>query len=519
MDYPTLGLNHDGVYLGGNMFPISGSGVNTSLTDILVIPKADLTSGVGVTHATLFANLDPNTTGFTPHPVFDLNSAEGQPETIISDYNTPAGFGKISLITGTVTAPVLNTSPSEGDLGGGFFTVPARNGPDPAPQLGDSHTLETGDTRFSSHVIVQGTNIWAVQGVDIGGRAAIAWYRIDDATGTVVENGTIADSSLSFYYPSIAVNESGDIVIGFSGSSTSTFVGDYAVTGTFDGTTTTLGSPQLIQAGSGPYFIDFGAGRNRWGDYSEVVLDPNDHHTFWSIQEWASTVGGVANSSWSTQFTAFGVQQTVTGVSSTTPNGTYGVGATISINVNFSNPVVVTGTPQLALNSGGTASYTSGSGTSTLTFTYTVAAGQNANPLDEASASALTLNGGTINDVNSGVPALLTVPAPGTTGSLGVNNTIIIVTSCADGDGRELDHRQRGLRRRLGHRGYRRLQQLRGRDRDAATGAQLWRHGQLQQRQRHQHADLHLHRRRRPKRQSARRGIHLGPDAQRRHDQ
>ena len=116
-------------------------------------------------------------------------------------------------------------------------------------------------------------------------------------------------------------------------------------------------------------------------------------------------------------------------MSSTTPNGTYGVGATISINVNFSNPVVVTGTPQLALNSGGIASYSSGSGTSTLTFTYTVAAGQNANPLDEASASALTLNGGTINDVNSGVPALLTVPAPGTTGSLGVNNTIIIATS------------------------------------------------------------------------------------------
>ncbi len=167
MDYPTLGLNHDGVYLGGNLFPITGSGVNTSLTDILVIPKSDLTSGVGVTNATLFANLDPNTTGFTPHPVFDLNSSEGQPETILSDFNTPAGIAKISLITGTVTAPVLNTNPSEGDLGGGFFTVPARGGPDPAPQLGDSHTLETGDTRFSSHVIEQGTNIWAVQGVDI----------------------------------------------------------------------------------------------------------------------------------------------------------------------------------------------------------------------------------------------------------------------------------------------------------------------------------------------------------------
>ena len=68
---------------------------------------------------------------------------------------------------------------------------------------------------------------------------------------------------------------------------------------------------------------------------------------------------------------------TVTAVTSTTANGTYGVGSVITITVGWSEPVVVTGTPQLALNSGGTASYSSGSGTSTLTFTYTVAAGQN----------------------------------------------------------------------------------------------------------------------------------------------
>ena len=60
----------------------------------------------------------------------------------------------------------------------------------------------------------------------------------------------------------------------------------------------------------------------------------------------------------------------------------------------FSEAVTVTGTPQLALNSGGTASYSSGSGTSTLTFTYTVAAGQNSPTLDYTSTTALTLNGG-----------------------------------------------------------------------------------------------------------------------------
>ena len=119
----------------------------------------------------------------------------------------------------------------------------------------------------------------------------------------------------------------------------------------------------------------------------------------------------------------------VTGVSSTTPNGDYGIGSVITITVAWSKNVVVTGTPELALNSGGTASYSSGSGTSTLTFTYTVAAGQNSSRLDYTSTSALTLNGGTIFDtVTNPNAANLTLAAPGSAGSLGANSNIQIDT-------------------------------------------------------------------------------------------
>ena len=65
-----------------------------------------------------------------------------------------------------------------------------------------------------------------------------------------------------------------------------------------------------------------------------------------------------------------------------TANGSYKAGDTVSIQVAFSEPVTVTGTPQLALSSGATVDYASGSGTSTLTFTYTVAGGENAADLD-----------------------------------------------------------------------------------------------------------------------------------------
>ena len=89
------------------------------------------------------------------------------------------------------------------------------------------------------------------------------------------------------------------------------------------------------------------------------------------------TAGGVSATSAADQFT-YTASPTVASVSSTTPGGTYGPGTVITITVTYSEAVTVDttgGTPTLALNSGGTASYTGGSGGSALMFTYTVGEG------------------------------------------------------------------------------------------------------------------------------------------------
>ena len=109
--------------------------------------------------------------------------------------------------------------------------------------------------------------------------------------------------------------------------------------------------------------------------------------------------------------------------------------------------------------------------------------------------------------------ANLTLPAPGSAGSLGANKSIVIDTTAPTVTGVTLDHRQRHLRRRLGDHHHRGLERAGGRHRHAAAGAELRRHGQLQQRQRHQHVDLHLHRRRRPEQPQARLHQHHGADA------
>ncbi|HEX3151821.1 MAG TPA: dockerin type I domain-containing protein [Gemmataceae bacterium] len=122
---------------------------------------------------------------------------------------------------------------------------------------------------------------------------------------------------------------------------------------------------------------------------------------------------------------------TVTNVTSTTANGAYGAGAVVAITITFSTSVAVTGTPLLALNSGGTASYFSGTGTPALTFSYTVVAGDTTGGahLDYPSTGALTLNGGTIKNSSNGSNATLTLPSPGGVGSLGANKNIVIDTT------------------------------------------------------------------------------------------
>jgi len=123
-----------------------------------------------------------------------------------------------------------------------------------------------------------------------------------------------------------------------------------------------------------------------------------------------------------------GVAPTVIGVTSSTANDTYKAGDVISIQVNFSETVTLTGTPQITLETGTVdrvVNYASGSGTSTLTFSYTVQAGDQSSDLDYVGTSALALNGGTIRDA-AGNSAVLTLPAPGAAGSLGANRALVV---------------------------------------------------------------------------------------------
>ena len=132
----------------------------------------------------------------------------------------------------------------------------------------------------------------------------------------------------------------------------------------------------------------------------------------------------------------------MTGVTATDANGAYKAGQTIHVQVNFSEPVVVTGTPQLQLSTGATVNYSSGSSTSTLEFDYTIQAGDTSADLDANATNALTLNGGTIKDATGNDATRTLVVGAGNAGSLAnaknivvdtTNPTATVTTPAADG--------------------------------------------------------------------------------------
>lgn len=124
------------------------------------------------------------------------------------------------------------------------------------------------------------------------------------------------------------------------------------------------------------------------------------------------------------------VAPSVNAVSATNVDGTYTTDQVLTVTVQFSEPMAVTGTPTLLLDMDGTdrnATYNSLS-TDTLSFLYTIVTGDNKSDLDYVGTDSLVLNGGSLSD-RAGNVAVLTLPGPGLANSFGANKNIVVSTN------------------------------------------------------------------------------------------
>ena len=293
-DYATLAMDRNAVYVATNNFDPGFQG-----TTLNVIPIGDIFSAVAPNAANraIFTQLASATTVLNDRgaAIQGVNSnAAGTTGKVVADgatsnyavgYNvTNAGGGSGVAAEGAVNVLAVQSFNNNNTIAN-----------PKARQPGTTRTLDTLDTRISGSAWEQNGNIYFVRTVTPNGSGATA-ARITVLKATdfsVLQEIDIADVNYDFYQASIGVSAAG-VVVGYNRSGTDVATGNISIFAnayTLDaaGLLVFDATHLLKQSTNDGYFIDFGSGRNRWGDYSAVTVDPTDPTKFWVIGEYATT--------------------------------------------------------------------------------------------------------------------------------------------------------------------------------------------------------------------------------------
>ncbi len=300
LDYPSLGVDNNALYIGGNMFgAVSGSFAGTSA---FVVRKSSILNG-GPIVVTAFRGLISGGDGpDSPRGVdnYDPAATEGY---IIGPSDSTFGRLVMRRISDPGGTPAISANIA--------ITVNATALPINVNASGTSGQLDALDDRlFAAHI--RNGRLWTAHNIAVDAtgvaspskdRDAVRWYELSvpvgSGTPTVVESGTIYDSAQFassarwFWIPSVVVSGQGHAAFGFS-SAGPAFRINAATTGRLaTDALGTVNAPTLFTASSTSYNPSDGS-PHRWGDYSFSSVDPDDDMTMWTIQEFCDTTDSYA---------------------------------------------------------------------------------------------------------------------------------------------------------------------------------------------------------------------------------
>jgi hypothetical protein len=298
-DYPKLGVWSDGYYLSFNQFQ-----GNTFLgPEMCAFNRSAMLSGAP---ASQVCSTPTNYLGSLLPATVDGNTAppSGEPEWFVgidpNNANALAYF-KFQVNWGppasaTVTDPTSLAVAAFSDACGGGVCIPQSGTKQLLDSLGDRLMWRFAYRNFGDHEALVVSHA-----VTSGSSVGMRWYELrtsgSSTCGTagnsflcVAQQGTYAGSPTDSNYRwmgSIAMDHVGDIGLGYSISSKSLHPGlRYTGRVPTDGTGTMEPETTLFTgAGSQTRTL------NRWGDYSEMSVDPSDDCTFWYVNEYLPTNG------------------------------------------------------------------------------------------------------------------------------------------------------------------------------------------------------------------------------------
>jgi hypothetical protein len=381
-DYPKIGVWSDAYYVTWNLFANGTAfvGAETCAWDRVAMSNGAAAPSFVCFHLSsavaslLPSDLDGAIAPPAGSPNFIMNIDPASSTLNLWKFHVDFAIPQNSTLTGPTAIP--STAP---------FTAPCLDTQDCIPQPGTTTRLDAlGDRlmyrlayrNFGSHESIVANHTVVAN----SGATGVRWYEIRSPNGSpaIYQQGTFAPDADDRFMGSIAMDQSGNIGVGYSVSSIGTFPSIRYTGWEVGNPLGTFQDETFFVVGGGSQ-----TGSNRWGDYSAMRIDPSDDCSFWYTQEYQAITQDI---NWNTRIGSFkfpscGQSQagTTTSLGSSSPTSTLGQSVTFTATV---SPSTATGTVQfldgttplgtVAL-SGGSASLTTATlavGTHAMTAAY-----------------------------------------------------------------------------------------------------------------------------------------------------
>ncbi len=298
-DYPKMGVWPDAYYETFNLFNDAGTAFLGP--ELCAYDRAKMLTGAAATQqcftlSTAFGGILPSNVDSAQLP------PDGSPN-YLTDFATNAlDFWKFHVDWAT---PANTTITAAAQIPVAAFSPACNGGGTCVQQSGTARTLDSLADRLMYRLAYRNfgdhESLVVTHSVTAGTSSGVRWYEIrtPNTTPSVYQQGTYAPDAAYRWMGSVAQDGSGNIGLGFSISSASVHPGIHY--------TAHLTSDPAGVMGQGEGVIIDGAGSqtgtlSRWGDYSDISVDPVDDCTFWFTSEYLKANGTF---NWSTRIGTF----------------------------------------------------------------------------------------------------------------------------------------------------------------------------------------------------------------------
>ena len=327
-DYPKFGVWSDGYYMTDNQFNQAGTqflGAGLFAFDRAKMIAGDPTASFvyfdkaeGCPAACQFGGMLPSDIdGFVPPPAgapnpfiqFDADEFGATDSLRIFDFHVDFAIPANSTLTERTGSPLAVAAFDPREVPSGSRNIVPQPPPGVAVDvISDRLMNRLAYRNYGTHESLA-LNHSVNAAVNPAFRAGVRYYEIRKtspaAAYTVQEQGTMSGpggDTVHRWMGSAAMNAAGSLAVGYSASSSAVFPSlRYAGRLSGDPAGSLAQGEALMVAGTSSQTHSSG----RWGDYSDLTVDPLDDCTFWFTSEYVTGASAPDNTRWHTRVGAF----------------------------------------------------------------------------------------------------------------------------------------------------------------------------------------------------------------------